>query len=417
MKLFSRLLLIVISILVAESVSAARFSCSDGDVTCLIASINSANQRSGNNKILLGPGVYRLTAIDNTMDGNIDLPVIVRDITIRATSTTEPTVIEDDTGSATGIGLRSRLFLVSAFGNLTLDGLVLQSVSVVEFDLIRNLGTLSIQNSIITGINVRNPDGTSPIDNFGNLTISHSVMDFNRGEHGGGGAITNETGGFASIEHSTIANNFNFPGAIVNRGSLSINKSSLVHNSSDLVQPGGAILNLGGTVDIVSSTFTRNAASIGGAVFNNLGTVSILNSTVAENTARFGRAVWNNGGLFRLQNTIVANNIDEGEASENKPDCGSDPTQSVPIVSLGNNVIGDITGCNINLQPSDHVGDPGLGQLVADDDESIPGQIYYPILAGSPAINASDKKACPKRDQLGNKRVGRCDIGAIEFQE
>jgi hypothetical protein len=141
------------------------------------------------------------------------------------------------------------------------------------------------------------------------------------------------------------------------------------------VQAGGAIANFGGTVDIRSSTFTGNAASLGAAVYNNLGTVSILNSTVAENNSRFGGALYSPDGLLRVQNTIVANNTESDPTGFGlRPDCRGD------ITSLGNNIIGDVSGCNINLRPSDHVGDPGLGALVGDDDENTPpGEIYYPL--------------------------------------
>jgi hypothetical protein len=32
-------------------------------------------------------------------------------------------------------------------------------------------------------------------------------------------------------------------------------------------------------------------------------------------------------------------------------------------------------------------------------------------------INRANPAACPKKDQLGNPRVGTCDMGAVEFQE
>jgi hypothetical protein len=206
MTIISWFLALVMGVVLASSVSAAHFSCSDGNVTCLIASINTANQRSGNNTILLGPGVYSLTAIDNTVNGNTTLPIIARNIKIRATSNTEPTIIENDTGAAIN---SSRIFFVANLGNLTLDGIILRN-TLASTDLLRNLGTTAIQNSIITGIRIRSVGGTSALQNFGRLTISNTVIDFNQGEHGGGGAITNEPGGFASIEHSTIADNVNF---------------------------------------------------------------------------------------------------------------------------------------------------------------------------------------------------------------
>ena len=405
MKNISWFLALVMETILAALVGAAEFSCLGGDVSCLIASINSANQTTGKHTIALGPGIYTLTVIDNTVNGNTTLPIIARNIKIRATSNTQPTAIESNTGG--GIN-SSRIFFVSNFGNLTLSGIILQN-SVGSTDLLRNLGTTSILNSIITGSKTLDPSGSSAVLNFGNLTIADTFMDFNQGSLNGGGAITNELGGFASIKNSTIAHNVSFLAGIVNRGSLSIKKSALLHNNSDGVQSGGAILNLGGTVNIVSSTITGNAAATGGAVFNRLGTVSLLNSTVAENISRFGGALFNSDGLLRLQNTIVAKNIDTNFLA-NQPDCRGD------IASLGNNIIGDVTGCNINLEPSDRVGDPGLGALVGDDDDTIPGQTYYPLLAGSSAINAGNNKACPATDQLKNRRVGICDIGAIEFQ-
>jgi hypothetical protein len=68
--------------------------------------------------------------------------------------------------------------------------------------------------------------------------------------------------------------------------------------------------------------------------------------------------------------------------------------------------------------------DPRLGTL---QDNGSPGNAHYPLLAGSPLIDAGGAigKFCTQMDQLGQKRVegdGKtndgaliCDIGAIEF--
>ena len=92
------------------------------------------------------------------------------------------------------------------------------------------------------------------------------------------------------------------------------------------------------------------------------------------------------------------------------PDCRG------TITSLGNNLVGDPSGCDINLQPSDLTGDPGLGSLVGGGEDDLPGRAYYPVLAGSPIIERGNPNACLQSDQLGNLRVGICDIGAVEFQ-
>ncbi|HSX81290.1 MAG TPA: choice-of-anchor Q domain-containing protein [Candidatus Saccharimonadia bacterium] len=48
-------------------------------------------------------------------------------------------------------------------------------------------------------------------------------------------------------------------------------------------------------------------------------------------------------------------------------------------------------------------------------DDGTPGHGYFPLLPGSPAIDAGNDAACPSTDQLGQRRVGPCDIGAIRF--
>jgi hypothetical protein len=147
------------------------------------------------------------------------------------------------------------------------------------------------------------------------------------------------------------------------------------------------------------------------------GFVSITNSTIRENTQKGSTGhgggianITNSGGIVQLQNTIVAGNTFLFLPARD-PDCFG------TITSLGNNLIGDVTDCGINLQPSDLTGDPGLGPLVGTGDDDLPGEAHYPVLAGSPVIDAGNRHACPKTDQLGNKLDGICDIGSIEFQK
>ena len=46
----------------------------------------------------------------------------------------------------------------------------------------------------------------------------------------------------------------------------------------------------------------------------------------------------------------------------------------------------------------------------------MPGHGHFPLLSTSQAIDAGIDTACPLTDQLGQSRIGQCDIGAIEFQ-
>ena len=128
------------------------------------------------------------------------------------------------------------------------------------------------------------------------------------------------------------------------------------------------------------------------------------------------------GGEVRLQNTISAGNA---KLASPPPPPGSPRPREFPddcdgpgFTSLGHNIIGTIgtfrPGCSID-QPSDQVGvdpDKVLGAFL---DPGIPSQGRFPLLSGSPAIDAGDSIACPPTDQLGTPRRGICDIGAVEF--
>jgi hypothetical protein len=81
---------------------------------------------------------------------------------------------------------------------------------------------------------------------------------------------------------------------------------------------------------------------------------------------------------------------------------------------LGHNLIGDPTGCTITLQPSDLTGDPGFGPFT---DNGRPGNGHFPLLPTSQAIDAGNDALCPRTDQLGRRRIGPCDIGAITFRD
>ncbi len=83
-------------------------------------------------------------------------------------------------------------------------------------------------------------------------------------------------------------------------------------------------------------------------------------------------------------------------------------------------LIGGGSGCTVGLRPTDKHGTrldsfrelfqfvPGSGFFL------VPGGGHYPLLPASPAINAGSAGAWTPTDQLGNPRIGRCDIGAIE---
>jgi hypothetical protein len=405
--------LMLLVALLTPGLYAAEYSCASGDVTCLIASINDANAVSGEHIISLEPGSYTLLTINNISDGReTGLPSITGRTTITAAADEPATIIERDSSAPF-----FRIFHISASGHLILEGVTIQRGGGLPADVsigsaIFNRGTTSLYDSIIRDSSA----SSGAIHNTGTLNVFRSIIVDNHGGHEGGGIQNNR--GNTLVENSTIAHNSSIgAGGIANfGGSLVIRNSAIHSNSTDIVQPGGGIFNAGGNVDILNSTIAQNQGSRvlgGGGIYNRDGTVSITNSTIRENHALSdfrAAGLVNDNGILRIQNSVVAGNIlDRGGTVS--ADC------SGTITSLGNNVIGDLGNCDINTQGSDRTGDPGLASLVQMGEDDQAGKAFYPVLVGSVVINAANPTVCSTTDQLGNPRVGSCDIGPIEFQE
>jgi hypothetical protein len=198
-------------------------------------------------------------------------------------------------------------------------------------------------------------------------------------------------------------------GLYITSGTVTVTDSTIANNEGGFWAQGMSIHS--GTLTITNSTVARNAGfgygSGGGALHSLGGTTRILNSTLAENSLSGGSGGGGAGGgilvdqpgVVTLQNTILARNT--VSASGVGPDCAG------PVTSLGNNIIGDPTGCTITLQATDLTGDPGLGDFT---DDGTPGNGHFPLLSTSQAINRGNDAACPRRDHP-------CDMGAIEFQD
>jgi hypothetical protein len=397
-------LFLLFSILPAYS---AVFNIPSGDVTALIAAINTANGNGETNTIELEPGIYTLVTVDNADNG---LPLIQGSIRIQAT-TDLPTIIARDPNAP-----RFRIFRVSAGGELTLEGLTIQGgANSAGGPAIYNEGTTSLDNAAV----INSTGEVGAIVNLGSLNVHQTIISDNTISTGSGG-IRN-LGGTAVVENSTIARNIADGAAGIGNQDLNTNKAHLVVRNSSIIfntNPPGVLRGGGGignssSAEIINSTIAGNISAGVGAGIGSSGQLTILNSTIRENQsinpligggAGAGIA---GGSTLTLQNTIVAGNT--ARAGLLGPDCLG------PITSLGNNLIGDPTDCDINLQPSDLTGDPGLGSLVGTEKDALPGRTYYPVLAGSLVIDRGNPDACPPTDQLGNPRVGICDIGAIEF--
>ena len=417
---------LIVSLVLLLSIVPAHaeiFNIPSGDVTALIAAINAANSNGKKNRIILEKGTYTLTVVDNVGPccapapggGANGLPLISSVLTIQGAGAGFTSIVRHSERLGDRNAPSFRIFSVTAAGALTLDRVTIRGggPSAGAGGGLYNAGTVAIMKSSIFGETSFSGGG---IQNQGTMTITNSGVSGVSGLGSSGGGINNS--GNLIISNSDIGGSVidGAAGGISNVGTLLVSNSTI----SGFAGASGAIASGGGaTLSLKNSTVAGSRAHHGGSAGISIfgGQATILNSTIADNESspldpRFAvGGIQVTSGTLTLQNTILARN---SVLAPGPPGLPSTPSDCSGIInSLGNNLIGDPTGCIINLQPTDVTGDSGLDAFV---DLGVPGTGHIPLMAGSPAIDAGNPDACPATDQLGLARVGNCDIGAIEFQ-
>ena len=226
----------------------ADFFCSAGNVPCIIAAIDAGNWNGQDNNIILEPGIYLVTAVNNTVDGPNGLPSVKGRFTIRQDDPEAHALIVRDPG-----GPNFRLFHVDTGASLTLVGLGLaggRDQSDFGGGAISNRGTLRTRNVLI----------------FLNTKTTAS------GLHTVGGAGISALGGETFLVDTEVYSNRvtedefanGLGGGILNGpwnglgGGLEITRSSIRDNRSQRL--GGGIFN-GGALKVTDSTIHDNAAA------------------------------------------------------------------------------------------------------------------------------------------------------------
>jgi CSLREA domain-containing protein len=289
------------------------------------------------------------------------------------------------------------------------------------------IGIASTRTARISGVTIKNGyrltgDG-SGIDNYGNLTITDSVVEENTSFDAGGGILNY---GVLTVIRSTIQSNHaaNNGGGMFLIGSTTIRDTTIYANSAG---NGGGIYKYGGNLYLINSTINQNTANTnGGGIFARTNATSIMglyNSSIIANDADHDHDQLGGigGGVFVEAGTrfIVANTLIAGNSVMNSQvadDCNG------TLEAYGQNLLGDKSGCTIpNALNAGLISLTTIGPL-----QNNGGPTWtVALLPGSVAIDSTfdnlgcvDETGAPLRtDQRGFARpVGvRCDVGAFEY--
>ena len=317
---------------------AEIFSVAAGDISGLIATINTANGNGEDDIITLAEGAtYTLT--DTFADGSNGLPLIRSRMVIEGNSS----IIERS--SAEGI-LGFRLFYVGEGGDLILSNITLRNGLAGVGGALYNFSGARTQLTNCTVID-NTADAAGGLFNLGTLILIDSIVSNNHAvaaDGAAGGGIINYAEGHIQVQGSTISNNsarslgggffndinstiilttsivsdntaINSGGGFFNLGILTLDESIVRNNkatlvSDDAVALGGGFYNLtNATLRLNRTIIDSNDAPAGGGFFNEEGATLILDScTIMQNTSIYGGGLFNIG-IAELTNSTISGNI------------------------------------------------------------------------------------------------------------
>ena len=270
--------------------------------------------------------------------------------------------------------------IINTNGNLTLNNLTLRNGSTLQSGgCITAEGTLSLNNSEISGCNSQNTGGGILIFDT-NASITNSVISGNTATSFGGGIynISSASNLSFNLINSTVSGNI----TQANGGGISVYSS--IYTS---------------IINIVNSTITNNIAEIGSGLDLFFSDINIRNSIISGNNLINGSI--NNCFIFS-----VSNFNDLGNNLSNDNTCGFTSPGSFDNDCLGpltNNggptlthaLIESNTGtCSTNLA------------IDGGDNATCAG----------PEVNNQDQRGVMRPIDGGGVNGAQCDIGSFEFQ-
>lgn len=367
-------------------------TCHTSAGTCsLRAAIMKSNQLGGSNIIHVPDGIYLLTIPPSGLDEDG-----IGDLNITASV------------AITGQGA----------GRTIIDANQIDRAFNIDRDQLVALSDIAIRNGHWTH--------GAGILNSGVLTITHSVIEGNSANFGGG--IYNTDSGVLTVVGSILRLNH----ANLSGGGMSVLGSTVIRDSSlygnDASSGGGIDVEggLGSFLYVVNSTISGNYANTdGGGIFSTLdaGTF-IYNTTVVGNDADHDHD--ENGGIgggvyaSATSRFVVVNALIAGNSVGNTPiadNCNG------ALEAYGMNLLDEREGCTTTTSDS-NLGFVSLSTIGPLQDNGGPTPTHA-LLTNSEAIDSTiDGLGCVDEtgaqlttEQRGAPRVAgaRCDVGAFEF--
>ena len=259
-----------------------------------------------------------------------------------------------------------------------------------------------------------------------NSTISNNVARTGAGIYNDGGSLTllnttlsrNDARGGNTNDQSEYRG-----GAIYNSGTLTVTASTLVNNQA--LDGGGIFNDASGNATIVRSTIGGNGGGNVGDVVNlegaggiaNQGTLELRSTTMTRNYGSFG-GLKTISGTTIVANSIIAGNIDG--ATNGPEDCLGD------VVSVGHNLSAIGGGCSFSAAGEVYIAlSQVFVQLLDGSGDTSGPTATYALIPRGPAVDAGycpgetvDQRGLPRpiNDPIMPNSVDGCDIGSYELQ-
>jgi Ca2+-binding RTX toxin-like protein len=227
-----------------------------------------------------------------------------------------------------------------------------------------------------------------------------------------GGGVFNFLGTLTLI-NSTLSDNaaFDSGGGVFNspNASLTLINSTISGNSAP---EGGGVANYG-TATVTNSTVSGNTVGGSGGGIQNGGTLTVTSSTLSGNSAAAG------GGVANIDTVTLNRTLVSGNVAPTGPEIANFATITANNFNLfGYSGIAGISGFAPGV--TDVVPGAGvmLGNILSPVANNGGPTLTHALVTGSPAIDASPVNSeCQATDQRGITRPqgAACDIGAFEF--